>query len=101
MKKYELLMILEQSISSEALENFTDDLANIITLNKGEIIKSDSLGVKELATPIKKQSKGHYFLIHFQGNNEVLKELNQKFKIFERLLRHIIVEYDSVYTKSA
>lgn len=101
MKKYELLMILEQSISEDALNTYADELKEIIATHKGEISKSESLGVKDLATPIKKQKKGHYFLLHFTANNPLLADLEKKFKITERLLRHMIVEFDSIYAKNA
>lgn len=101
MKKYELLMILEQSISEEALNSYAAELTGIVSSNKGEVSKSESLGVKELATPINKQKKGHYFIAHFTANNAILNELENKFKVSERLLRHMIVEFDSIYSKSA
>ena len=100
MKKYELLMILEPSISEENLNHFVDDLSKLMEKSKALIEKKESLGVKQLATPIKKITQGHYYLMHFESDSETLEQIKQHFRVQERLLRHMIVDFYSVYAKS-
>ena len=93
-------MILEPSIAEENLNKFIEDLSKIMEKTKASIEKKESLGVKQLATPIKKVTQGHYYLVHFESENDTLDQIKQHFRVQEKLLRHMIVDYYSVYVKS-
>ena len=99
MKKYESLLIFKPSISKENLTSVISELISKIEKNKGSIIKEESLGVKELATEIKHKKEGHYYLIQFESDTQTLSDLESVFKVTEDLMRHIIVDFYSVYSK--
>ena len=101
MKKYESLLIFKASISKEALDAIATELVSAIETNKGSVIKHESLGVKELATEIKHKKEGHFYLIQFESDTKTLDALEAIFKVTEDLMRHIIVDYYSVYAKES
>ena len=55
----------------------------------------NTLGVREIATPIKHVTKGFYLQLQFEANPNTVAELNENVRITETILRHLVVELDS------
>jgi len=91
MRKYELVLVVSPDLTSEKQKEQLEKIKKIITGLKGEIKKTEELGKKQLAYPIKKSQMGYYFLWEIQLPQDSLSQLNQKLKIEEGLLRYLIV----------
>ena len=67
-------------------------LAKIITDKGGSVEKTDeSMGLRELAYPIKKETKGYYVVLKVTMGNEAISEFNRLVRIDNSVLRHLIV----------
>lgn len=93
-RPYEVMYILDSRLDEEAQKQINARVNETIAKIGGTIEKSENLGRKRLAYPIKKRTDGVYMLTHFEGESRALKELNRVMNITEGLLRHLVVRRD-------
>ena len=92
MRKYEIMYILRADLEEAARKEVMDKLAKIITDNGGKVENTDeSMGLRELAYPIKEQSKGYYVVLKVSMDNKAINEFNRLVRINPSVLRHLIV----------
>ncbi len=89
MKTYEMLYVLDASLSDEAKETFTAKFEAIVTNNGGTVVSTDKWGVKKLAYPINYKSDGYYVLMTFEAEGNVVKELDRVAGLSTEVLRRI------------
>ena len=92
MRKYEIMYILRADLDDAARKDVMDKLAKILTDNGGKVEKTDeSMGLRELAYPIKDQTKGYYVVLNVSMDNVAINEFNRLVRINGSVLRHLIV----------
>ena len=92
MRKYEIMYILRADLEEANRKEVMDKLASIITTNGGKVDNVDeSMGLRELAYPIKEQTKGYYVVLKVTMDNVAINEFNRLVKINPSVLRHLIV----------
>ena len=92
MRKYEIMYILKADLDEAARKAEMDKLAKIIADNGGEVTKTDeSMGLRDLAYEIKKETKGYYVVLKANMANETISEFNRLVRINPNVLRHLIV----------
>ena len=92
MRKYEVMYILRADLDDAARKDVMDKLAKILTDNGGKVEKTDeSMGLRELAYPIKDQTKGYYVVLKADMDNVAINEFNRLVRINPSVLRHLIV----------
>lgn len=94
MRSYEMMYILKPDLAQEAMEAAQEKVNKIITDFGGEMVKTDSWGKRRLAYEIDDLTEGFYVLMHFNGTNETVAELDRVLKISEDFIRHLIVRLD-------
>ncbi len=92
MRKYEVMYILKADLDEASRKEVMDKLAAIITDNGGKVENTDeSMGLRELAYPIKDQTKGYYVVLKTSMDNAAINEFNRLVRINGSVLRHLIV----------
>ncbi len=92
MRKYEIMYILRADLDEEARKAEMAKLAKILTDKGATINKVDeSLGLRDLAYPIKDETKGYYVVLRVEMGNEAINEFNRLVRINPNVLRHLIV----------
>ena len=92
MRKYEVMYILRADLEEEARKDVMGKLASIITDNGGKVEKTDeSMGLRDLAYPIKDETKGYYVVLKVEMDNNAINEFNRLVRINPSVLRHLIV----------
>ncbi len=94
MNKYEMMFIVKATIDEESISKCAEALKSVIPSMKGEITDEKDLGQKKLAYPIKKEVTGHYYVVNFNANSEIVNELDRKARIDENIIRHMIIRLD-------
>ena len=92
MRRYELIFIVQPELSEEEVKAIMDRYLQIITAQKGTIIKTEDWGKRRLAYDIKKQSKGNYILVDFYGQGSMIQEIERNLKIDDNILKFITVK---------
>ena len=92
MRKYEIMYILKADLDDASRKDVMDKLASIITSNGGKVENTDeSMGLRDLAYPIKDQTKGYYVVLKVSMDNVAINEFNRLVHINPSVLRHLIV----------
>jgi small subunit ribosomal protein S6 len=96
MPLYESVFIIRQDMSSSDVDKITDDFVNIIKNEKGSIVKTEYWGLRNLAYEIDNNKKGHYVFLGFEGNGDVVNELQRKMKLSENIIRYMTQNVKSI-----
>ncbi len=93
MRPYETMVILSGELgeqSSSLMERFV----SIVRDEGGQIDAEHDWGPRKLAYPIKKQTQGHYYLLDYQAEPDIVKELERNLRITEGVLRFMSVQQE-------
>jgi len=92
MRKYEIMYILRADLDEAARKAEMDKLAELLTKNGGEVKATDEkFGLRELAYPIKDETKGYYVVLKVNADDQALYQFNRKVRHNANVLRHIVV----------
>ena len=92
MTKYEMLYILEASLSDEAKENIIKKLEALVTENGGVVESTDRWGVKKLQYPINYKSEGYYVLMTFEAAKSLVVEIKRVAGMTDGIIRELITK---------
>ena len=91
MRNYEIMYILKADLSEEARKEKMAALEKILTDKGASVTATDeSLGLRELAYPIKDESKGYYVVLKVSMDKAAIDEFNRLVRIDSSVLRHLI-----------
>lgn len=94
MKNYEAIAILNAELDAEAIKAMIEKIGAVVTNNGGTLGSIDEWGKRRLAYPINFKTEGYYVLLNFQCEPGLPAELERNLRIFEEVLRYIIVAKD-------
>ena len=92
MNCYEHTFIAKQDLSESQNQKLIDKYENIINKNLGKVLKTETWGLRTLAYMIKRNKKGFYFHIKFEGSAKTIEELERAGNIDGALLRYLTVK---------
>jgi small subunit ribosomal protein S6 len=93
-RNYESMIILNAKLSPDVIKEELDKVAKLITENGGEIVKTDDMGKRVLAYPIKKLTEGYYYINYFRMDADKVKVLEENYRIDENIIRHNLLILD-------
>ena len=100
MSFYENTLIAKQDLAKAELDKIKEKYSSIINDNSDKVVKIEEWGLLSLARKIRRYKKGFYIHYKFEGNKETLNEINKKIKIDSSIIRHLVVKYKILDTKS-
>lgn len=90
MKNYEVLYIIENSVSDEGKENLINKFSSLVTDNGGSVAKIDKWGTKKFAYPINYKTEGYYVLMEFESEPTLPAEMDRQMRISDDIIRSMI-----------
>jgi small subunit ribosomal protein S6 len=97
MREYEAMIIAKPDLPEAELSKMIAKVEGIMTASGGQIIKKDSWGVRKLAYPIGKSTRGLYFVYDIAATQTDVTELDRVMKLDEGVLRSLSLKLaDSV-----
>ena len=96
MNLYEHTYITTPELSSEENNSVRQKINDILEKNNSKIVKEEDWGVRTLAYPINKNSKGKYSNIYIEGNNKVIKEIEQFQKYDARVIKFLSIKIKKI-----
>ena len=97
---YENTIIAKQDLPATELKKIKDKYNEIINNNSGKVIKVEEWGLLNLSQRINNYKKGFYIHYKFEGSSETINEIQKKIKVDRAIIRHLIVKYKRLDTKS-
>ena len=95
MNKYELMLILNSSISEEDRNHSLEELRNLLTKNEVKIKKEDIWWDRKLAYKINKSDRGFYVLFSLEMNGKLIKELSKSINLNKVIIRYMFAKLES------
>ncbi|MDR3155846.1 MAG: 30S ribosomal protein S6 [Holosporaceae bacterium] len=95
MNLYENVFIGRQDLSQQQMEALGVGLGLFVTQNAGEVVRSEYCGFRNLAYPIKKNQKGHYYVMQLRAPPTLIAEFERVMRLNEDIIRHLLVKVDA------
>lgn len=92
MTKYEMLYILDASLTDEAKDGIIKKLEDLVSNNGGKVEKTDRWGNKKLQYPINYKSEGYYVLTTFEAEPTLVVEIKRIVGITDGIIRRLITK---------
>lgn len=100
MRKYETLMVLHPELPEAQTRETIDRAKRLIEGMGGQVQQMQEWGMRELAYPIRKLTRGYYVLAEYTAEPKVVRELERTMKIADEVLRYISVAAPAVRAKA-
>jgi small subunit ribosomal protein S6 len=91
---YENIVIINPSLSDEEIEAVTEKIKDLITADKGEILKVEPWGRRKLAYELNKQTRGFFVLLLFNAPSTVVKKLEDFYKVYDPVFKYMVVRLE-------
>ena len=92
MRNYEIMYILKADLDEAGRAAEMENLHKLLAENGAEVKKVDeSMGLRDLAYPIKDELKGFYVVIKVSADDQALYQFNRKVRHNPNVLRHLVV----------
>jgi len=86
MRHYEILCLIQSDLSEDRYKELLAKIQGSIEAAKGQVIKVDEWGRRDLAYEVKGYQTGVYVLVEFCSEPEFPAELKREFNLDERVL---------------
>ncbi len=93
---YEHVFIARQDLSQAQVDALAETVTNIVTEYKGEVHKTETWGLKQLAYKIQKNRKGHYVMLSAEVAGEAIAEIERQAAISEDIIRWMTIKVDEL-----
>ena len=94
MRKYELMMIIDPTLSDTDRMTLLDELKVELSTHGAKVANEDIWGVKTLAYKIQASSEGFYVLYLLESDGLGLIEVAKAFNLKKALWRHMFVRLE-------
>ncbi len=92
--KYLLTLVLKADLDEKTRKELLDAMLKKALGKGGKAAKEDMWGVRDLAYPIKKQTKGYYAHYELETDPANVKDLDKVLKVEEDILRYLLTRAD-------
>ena len=97
MRHYEIVFLVHPD-QSEQVPAMVERYRGIIENADGVIHRQEDWGRRQLAYPINKVYKAHYYLLNIECDKDTLDELISAFRFNDAVIRHMVVKRDDAVT---
>lgn len=101
MRQFETLLLFSPELSTDQRETLLRGVMDIITREGGKIIEIDQWGMRDLAYPVRKQMRGFYIRLVYEGPGALVAELERNLRITEDIYKFITVRLDENAAENA
>ncbi|MBI2018566.1 30S ribosomal protein S6 [Candidatus Daviesbacteria bacterium] len=91
MNNYYLTLVLKPDLEEKERKTLLDGVIKKLVGSEGKMDKEDLWGARDLAYPIKRQTKGFYAHFEIQTDPKNAKGLDKTLKLEEDILRYLLV----------
>lgn len=94
MRKYELMMIVNPTLSDDDRGNLLSEVKAELTTHGASALSEDVLGIKKLAYKINGSENGFYVLFNFESDGRAFKTISSDFNLRKGIWRYMFVRID-------
>ncbi|GAB6886655.1 30S ribosomal protein S6 [Desulfothermus okinawensis JCM 13304] len=98
LRKYETLILFNPDMSNSERQEVLEDLTNVVEQEyKGKLLITDDWGIKELAYPVNKHTRGHYVRIEYGVPGNAIQEVERKLRLNEDVFKFLTVKLEDKF----
>lgn len=94
MKNYEMVVVFKPNLEEDVRKNALERLYDAINSN-GKVGQVDEWGQRKLAYEINYIKEGHYYLVNFEADPSIIKEVERRSQIQDSIIRYMVVSKES------
>ena len=91
---YEIVFIVDPNATDDEVTRLSENLQQIITDQGGKVTKAESMGRRQLAYRIGRQTEGMFMLFEVEGSGREIAELERRMRVSDQVLRYLTVRVD-------
>ena len=91
---YEVVFIIDPATGEEDTTRLVENLQKIVTDQGGTITKSESMGRRQLAYKIGRNTEGQFMLFEIEGTGGEIAELERRMRVSDQVMRYLTVRVD-------
>lgn len=95
MNQYELSLVVNAKIEDEARLSTVETVKELIARFGGTITNVDEWGKKRLAYEVQKMKEGFYYFIQFDAGSTCPREVEDRIRIMENVIRFLCIRRDA------
>jgi len=95
MANYELMFIIDPSLSTEDKTSRIDNFKSIIEKFSAKIEKEEVIGEQKLAYKINKSTTGFYTLLDLEMNGEEIKNISKEINLEKTIWRYMFTKKEA------
>ncbi|MCM0754166.1 30S ribosomal protein S6 [Desulfovibrio aminophilus] len=88
---YETLVLLSPELAEENRKTLIDNLSAIVDREGGKVNVVDDWGIRTLAYPVQKQTRGYYVRLEYAGPGPLVAELERNIRITDGIFKFVTV----------
>ncbi len=92
MTVYETTFVVDGKYPETEVLKLSEKFTQLIIAAKGEVLKLDKLGKRELAYRIGAAKEGYYIYIEAKMDGEIVKDLERNYRIADSVLRYLTIK---------
>lgn len=93
-RTYEVMYIGTPETADEDIVKLNEAIEQMIVKEGGTVVKTEAMGRRRLAYPIRKKTEGHYTLFEIEGSGQEIAELERRMRVNDTIMRYITVRVD-------
>ncbi len=94
MLKYETIFIADSALTEADIDELIKAYEQVVVSGQGKVLKVEKWGKRKLAYAIHRQEEGSYVLMVIECPGDLVKELERRYRMNERILRHLTVRVE-------
>lgn len=91
MRQYETAFLIAPNLPEEEIQTLIQDMAKVVSKDKGKLINQDFWGKRKLAYPIRKFSEAYYAFFLYESSPSTPAELERQLKQKDAVLRYMTI----------
>jgi small subunit ribosomal protein S6 len=101
LRRYETIFITRPDLTDEDHSVLQEKLKSITNTLKGDLIKLEDWGLRKLGYEIRKNSRGHYFLLDYLSEPDLVRELERNLRLNDQVLKYQTVKISNQVSPDA
>ncbi|HXH28196.1 MAG TPA: 30S ribosomal protein S6 [Candidatus Polarisedimenticolia bacterium] len=94
MPQYESIFFTDPELPDEGLDDMVRGYEQLVASAEGKVLKVERWGKRRLAYPIGRHEEGHYVLMVIETPPSFVRELERRYRMNDRILRHLTVRVE-------
>ncbi len=91
---YEVMYIGTPDAVDDDITQLNEAIEKLIANEGGTVVRTDNMGRRPLAYPIRKKTEGYYVLFEVEGSGQEIAELERRMRVNDTIMRYITVRVD-------